>query len=85
MSPSSPESTAVLLQRIREGDSSARDRLLARYPGGPLSESAVVERMKVLESVDRRAARQAATDYLRRYPRGFGRADAEALLGRTAP
>ena len=31
MSSSSPESTAVLLQRIREGDSSARDRLLARY------------------------------------------------------
>lgn len=73
----------------RRGDSAgavaAFDRLLARYPGGPLSESAVVERMKVLESVDRRAARQAATDYLRRYPRGFGRADAEALLGRTGP
>lgn len=73
----------------RRGDPGAAvaafDRLLARYPGGPLSESAVVERMKVLESVDRRAARQAATDYLRRYPRGFGRADAEALLGRTAP
>ncbi len=31
MNPSSPESTAVLLQRIRGGDEAARDRLLQRY------------------------------------------------------
>lgn len=31
MTSSNPESTAVLLQRIREGDDSARDRLLERY------------------------------------------------------
>lgn len=31
MTPSDPESTAVLLQLIRGGDDSARDRLLARY------------------------------------------------------
>lgn len=73
----------------RRGDSAAAiaafDKLAARYPGGPLTESAAVERMKVLEGVDRSAARAAATAYLRRYPRGFGRADAEALLARTSP
>jgi RNA polymerase sigma-70 factor, ECF subfamily len=31
MIPSNPESTAALLQRIRGGDESARDRLLERY------------------------------------------------------
>ncbi len=31
MAPSNPESTAALLQRIRGGDESARDRLLERY------------------------------------------------------
>jgi RNA polymerase sigma-70 factor (ECF subfamily) len=31
MTPPNPESTAILLQRIREGDSAARDRLLERY------------------------------------------------------
>lgn len=31
MTPPNPESTAVLLQRIRGGDESARERLLARY------------------------------------------------------
>lgn len=31
MTSPNPESTAVLLQRIREGDSAARDRLLERY------------------------------------------------------
>lgn len=31
MDPVSPESTALLLQRIRAGDDSARDRLLERY------------------------------------------------------
>ncbi len=73
----------------RRGDSAgaiaAFDKLTSRYPGGPLTESAAVERMKVLEGVDRSAARAAANAYLRRYPRGFGRADAEALLARTAP
>jgi RNA polymerase sigma-70 factor (ECF subfamily) len=29
--PANPESTAILLQRIRGGDAAARDRLLARY------------------------------------------------------
>lgn len=31
MTSPNPESTAILLQRIREGDSAARDRLLERY------------------------------------------------------
>ena len=60
------------------------DRLLASYPSGPLSESAAVERMRLLSSSDRGRAAVAARDYLRRHPRGFARAEAEAIAA-SAP
>jgi ferric-dicitrate binding protein FerR (iron transport regulator) len=71
------------MRRKRGGDASGAlaklDRLLAEYPGGPLSESASAERMRVLASSDRSRALGAAREYLRRYPRGFARAEAEAI------
>lgn len=63
-----------------QGALASFDQLLARYPGGPLAESASVERMRVLRSVAPERAAASARDYLARYPAGFARADAEALL-----
>lgn len=59
------------------------DRLVAWHPGGPLAESAAVERMRLLGSTDPRRAVDAARAYLRRYPSGFARAEAEGLAGRS--
>jgi hypothetical protein len=58
------------------------DRLLAEYPRSPLVESATVERMKVLASSDPARARREAELYLTRWPQGFGRKEAEAILAR---
>jgi hypothetical protein len=71
----------------RRGDSSGAiarfDEFLARYPSSPLVESAEIERMRILRSVDPGAARQAAKRYLARFPRGLGHAQAEAILAET--
>jgi outer membrane protein assembly factor BamD (BamD/ComL family) len=56
------------------------EALLSKYPGGPLSEQATAERMKLLRDVDRSRAIQAARAYLASYPNGFARADAEAIV-----
>lgn len=61
------------------------DRLLERYPSGPLAESASAERMRLLAKLGSPRAAGAAREYLRRYPRGFARATAEALAGRADP
>lgn len=67
----------------RQGDTGAAlaslDRLLTSYPSGPLSESASAERMRLLARTDKTAASAAASEYLRRHPRGFARAEAEAI------
>ena len=55
------------------------DRLLVHYPGGPLAESAEVERMRLLTTADRARATVAAREYLRHHPRGYARAEAEAI------
>ena len=60
------------------------DRLLGSYPSGPLSESAAVERMRLLAASDRPRATIAAREYLRRHPRGFARAEAETIAA-SAP
>jgi ferric-dicitrate binding protein FerR (iron transport regulator) len=74
----------VAMQAKRRGDVRAAvgafDRLLSRYPACPFAESAFLERMKLLSGYDKVRAEDAAGDYLRRYPNGSGRADAEALL-----
>jgi hypothetical protein len=62
------------------GALAAFDRLLSRFPGCPLAESATAERIKILAEVDRARASDAAREYLRKYPSGFARGDAEGLL-----
>jgi hypothetical protein len=69
----------------RHGDSAsavaALDELLSRYPGGPLSESAEVERFRLVRATDPTRAAELARSYLRRYPKGFAREEASAVAG----
>lgn len=72
---------AMRLKRSGEAGAAVAklDRLLASYPSGPLAESASAERMRLLGSTDKARASAAAREYLRRHPRGFARAEAEAI------
>ena len=56
------------------------ERFLERYPASSLAENAAVERMRLLRAIDPAKATAAARQYLLRYPNGFARADAEAIL-----
>ena len=55
------------------------ESLMRKYPHAPLAESAAVERMTTLHDLDPKLGAQAATEYLRAYPSGFARGEAEAL------
>jgi hypothetical protein len=68
------------------GEALARfDRFLREYPDSSLFESALVQRMRVLTGLDRAAAKDAATQYVARFPDGFGRGEARLLLSGAAP
>lgn len=71
------------LEAKRRGDAAGAiallDRLLANYPGSRLSETARVERMRLLSGISRDRARAAAVEYLDAYPQGFARAEAKSL------
>lgn len=56
------------------------DELIAKYPRGPLVESAEAERFRLLRDVDPARASAEASAYLRRYPKGFARDEAQAIL-----
>ncbi len=58
----------------------AFDQLIARFPNGPDAETACVERMRILRSIAPDRAPASAREYIARYPSGFARAEAEALL-----
>jgi hypothetical protein len=60
-------------------------KLVVEHPAGPLVESASVQRMRLLGTLDAAEAARAARDYLARFPGGFARADAEKLAARTEP
>ncbi len=74
---------AAAIAAKRSGDSATAiagfERFLAAYPGSPLAESALVERMKLLAASDPARGASAAKQYLARYPGGFARAEAEAI------
>lgn len=54
---------------------------LARtYPGSALAENAVAERMRLLRGADPMAAKREAARYLKLYPSGFGKSEAEQIL-----
>ena len=59
------------------------ESLLARYPRGPLAESAAAQRMELLHALDAGRAARAARDYLSLYPEGFAREQAEAIVAET--
>ena len=68
----------------RRGDDAAAiagfEQLLTKYPSGPLTESAAVERMRLLRVTAPGLAAAAARKYLARYPDGSDRAEARAIL-----
>jgi hypothetical protein len=58
------------------------DRLLSRWPDGPLVEGGMAERMRALGAAgDVPAAARAGREYLLRFPNGFARAEARRLAG----
>jgi hypothetical protein len=59
------------------------DRLLERFPKSHLAENAAAERMRLWRILDPAKAVGAAKQYLQRYPAGFARADAEAIVAGT--
>jgi hypothetical protein len=61
----------------------AFESFVARYPASQLLESALVERMRLLRTVDRRRAREAAHQYLAKFPAGFAHTEAQALERET--
>jgi len=63
----------------------AFSRLIRSFPDGPLVESAMAQRMKALASFDPASAARAAAEYIKRFPSGFARADAEELIVRSSP
>jgi hypothetical protein len=67
----------------RQGDATRAiglyEEFTLRHPSSALAESAAVERMRLLAGVDPPRARQAASDYLARHPRGFARREAETI------
>jgi TolA-binding protein len=72
---------AALHRSGRLGDAlSAYERLLARFPNGPLAESASVGRLLILAKSERARAKGEARRYLSRYPHGIASAEAQALL-----
>jgi hypothetical protein len=89
--PSSPSSLAEQNDRFAEAIAAKRsgstsvaiarfERFLATYPSSALAESAAVERMKLLAATDPSRGAAAARQYLARYPAGFARAEAEAIV-----
>ena len=55
-------------------------QLIARYPSSALVESAAVQRIRLLRKSDRSEAQREANRYLLQFPKGFARAEAEALV-----
>lgn len=55
------------------------EKFLARYPDAPLAEGAAAERMRILAAGDRARGAAAAREYLKHWPRGTARVEAEGL------
>lgn len=55
--------------------------LTRRFPASALVESALIERVRILQKLDPSRASSEARAYLRRFPHGFARDEARAVLG----
>lgn len=55
------------------------EALMRKYPNAPLAESAAALRMTTLHDLDATLGSRAASEYLKAYPNGFARDEAEAL------
>lgn len=87
-SPKSPHSTLAAqndlfqeaMTRKRAGDANGAvalfDQLATSYPGGVHAEDALAEKMRILRT------RRLAEEYLRRYPDGYAKKDADTILGK---
>jgi hypothetical protein len=60
-------------------------RLIDEHPKSPLVESAMVQRLRLLSTLDPAAAARLANEYLSRFPAGVARPEAERLAARPAP
>jgi hypothetical protein len=71
------------LHAAQQGDPGAAivafDRFLDRYPEGPLTESAWVERLRIAARLDPERARALARRYLETFPTGAARAEAQEI------
>lgn len=56
------------------------EQLMREYPTGALAETALLEKVRWLKAAAPARAREAAQAYLDQFPRGVGRAEAEALV-----
>jgi hypothetical protein len=54
-------------------------KIVTRHPSSPLAESALVEQIRLTKETDPTRASQLVARYLERYPRGFARAEIEAI------
>jgi ferric-dicitrate binding protein FerR (iron transport regulator) len=72
---------AVAARKRGDNDAAlaAYTRLLAQYPGSVLVENAMVERLRLLAALQRPEAASEAQRYLRRFPTGFARAEAQGV------
>jgi hypothetical protein len=64
------------------GAIAACERLLSLHPSSTLAEDAFAQRMRSLTDLDDVRAREAAASYLTRYPNGFARDEARAILAK---
>ncbi len=73
------QATAQSRSGDSEGALATFETLLRRYPQSPLAESAFAQRMRLLEASNPSAAKNAARQYLARYPQGYARTDAARI------
>lgn len=91
--PAEPGSALAIQNGLYARASSERNRghtaqavalyseLLSKFPDGALSESAYVQRMRILRTTDPGQARSEAQRYLQKFPKGYARSEAQGLLG----
>ena len=75
---------ASALAAKRRGELSAAltgfETYLSKYPSGELVESATAQRMNILGKIDPARGAVAAKEYLAKWPNGFAREEAEAMI-----